>query len=195
MKKKSSVKASRGFLVKKLLVSVFVLCFVLTGFSGCTWGSKEDAEPLEKGTLKVGMNLKIDKMCYVPETANTPEGFEVELARKLAEKTGLKLEIIDTSEENLLKSLDSELYDCVISAVGIAEWNESHYSRTKAYADISSVSEQTKLQTEYTKIAVFTKKYNPMAQVLDEKLDEIKREGTLKEISQKYFDKDITINE
>lgn len=195
MKKKSSVKASQRFLMRKLLLAVFILCFVLAGFSGCAWESKEDAEPLENGVLKVGMNLNIDKMCYLSETANVPEGFEVDLARKLAEKAGLKLEIIDTSEKNLLKSLDGEIYDCVISAVGIAEWNEHHYSRTKAYADISSVEDQINYETEYTKIAVFTKKYNPMVQVLDEKLDEIKKEGTLKEISRKYFDKDITIKE
>ena len=195
MKKKSSVKASRGFLVKKLLLSVFVLCFVTTLFSGCAGKSKEDARPLENGVLKVGMNLNIDSMCYLSEESSKPEGFEVELARKLAEKTGLELEIIDTSQKNLLKSLDGEIYDCTISAVGIADWNEHHYSRTKAYADISSVKEQINPDIKYTKIAVFTKKYNPMAELLDEKLDELKKDGSLKEISQKYFQKDITITE
>lgn len=181
--------------IKNTVLLFAVLCFILTALSGCIGESRKDAKPLENGVLKVGMNLNIDAMCYLSEESSRPEGFEVELAGKLAEKTGLKLEIIDTSEKNLLKSLDGEIYDCVISAVGIAEWNEHHYSRTKAYADISSVENQTNLKTEYTKIAVFTKKYNPMVQVLDEKLDEIKKDGTLKEISQKYFGKDITINE
>lgn len=181
--------------VKSTAVLFMVLCIVLTSLSGCIGEGKEDAKPLENGVLKVGMNLNIDSMCYLSEESSIPEGFEVDLARKLAEKTGLKLEIIDTSEKNLLKSLDGEIYDCAISAIGIAEWNEHHYARTKAYADISSVKEQTKPDAEYTKIAVFTKKYNPMVQVLDEQLDQLKKDGTLKEISQKYFGKDITINE
>lgn len=195
MKKKCCVKKISGFSVNRLLLSVFVLCFVLTGFSGCMKKGKEDAETLENGVLKVGMNLNIDSMCYLSEKSSKPEGFEVEIARELADKTGLKLEIIDTSEKNLLKSLDGEIYDCVISPVGIADWNEHHYSRTKAYADIASVKEQIKLDTQYTRIAVFTKKNNPMAQVLDEHLDQMKKDGTLKAISKKYFEKDITIKE
>ena len=55
------------------------------------------------------------------------EGFEVEVAQKLADKLNLELEIVDTSEKNLLKSLDADLYDCVISAVGISDWNDTHY--------------------------------------------------------------------
>ena len=39
---------------------------------------KEKARPIESGNLKVGMNLQIDKMCYVPSQSSMPEGFEVE---------------------------------------------------------------------------------------------------------------------
>ena len=117
----------------------------------------------------------------------------MELAGKLAEKMGLELEIVDTSEENLLKSLDADLYDCVISSVGLSDWNEAHYSHTSPYADISSVKEKTGQDTEYTELAVFTKKGNPMTKKLEENLQELKKDGTLKELSQKYFEKDITV--
>lgn len=171
------------------------LCLLVLVFAGCGRESKKAAEPLEKGTLKVGMNLSIPSMCYLDKESGQPEGFEVELAGKLAEQMGLKLEIVDTSKENLLKSLDAKLYDCVISATGIAAWNESHYSHTAPYADVSSVREQIKTEQEFTDIAVFTKKNNPMAKVLDEKLTELKKSGTLTELSKKYFDKDIVIKE
>ena len=79
-----------------------------------------------------GMHLDIDKMCYLSPEDNQPEGFEVELAGLLAEKMGMELEIVDTTEENLLKSLDGEVYDCVLSSVGLSQWNTIHYGHTQA---------------------------------------------------------------
>ena len=168
--------------VKKVISILCCMAMFLAGLSGCSL-RKEKARPIENGTLKVGMNLQIDKMCYVSSQNSMPEGFEVEVAQKIAEKLELKLEIIDTSEDNLLKSLDADLYDCVISAVGITDWNKSHYSCTDAYADI----------TEDTKIAVFTKKGNPMVKEINEKLVELRKDGSIGEISKKYFEKDISI--
>lgn len=168
-------------------MAVILLCF-----SGCSIG-KSEARPIENGTLKVGMNLQLDKMCYVSPESSMPEGFEVEVAQKVAEKLELKLEIVDTSEDNLLKSLDADLYDCVISAVGLADWNESHYSHSDAYADISGIEDVVGVNTDNTKIAVFTKKNNPMADEINKKLIELRKDGSLSEISKKYFEKDIII--
>ena len=160
--------------------------------AGCQFpGGK--AEPLESGKLKVGMCLQLPFLCYLSEETSKPEGFEVELAGKLAEKMGLELEIVDTSEENLLKSLDADLYDCVISGVGLSQWNETHYSHTMPYADISSVQEKTGQDTKDTKLSIFTKKGNAMVKELEENLQELQKDGTLKELSQKYFEKDITL--
>ena len=177
---------------KKVISILCCMTVLLTGLSGCSLG-KEKARPIESGTLKVGMNLQIDKMCYVPSQSSMPEGFEVEVAQKIAEKLELKLEIVDTSEENLLKCLDAELYDCVISAVGLADWNKSHYSYTDAYADIAEVKDVIGKNTEDTKIAVFTKKGNPMAKEINKKLVELRKDGSIGEISKKYFEKDISI--
>lgn len=178
--------------IKKVICILCGMAVLLTGFCGCNV-KKEKARPIDSGTLKVGMNLQIDKMCYVSPESSMPEGFEVEVAQKLAEKLELKLEIVDTSEENLLKSLDAELYDCVISAVGLADWNKSHYSYTDAYADIAEIKDVIGENTEDTKIAVFTKKGNSMAEEINERLVELRKDGSIGEISRKYFEKDISI--
>ncbi len=181
---------------KKIWKVLCILCsmviFILS-LGGCQI-EKKKARLIENGTLKVGMNLQIDKMCYVSPESSMPEGFEVEVAKKIAEKLELKLEIIDTSEENLLKSLDAELYDCVISSVGIENWNESHYSHTDAYADITEIQDVIGIGTKNTKIAVFTKKNNPMVDKINKTLLELRKDGSLGEISKKYFEKDIVIS-
>ena len=67
----------------------------------------------------------------------------MELAGILADKMGMELEIVDTTEENLLKSLDGEVYDCVLSSVGLSQWNTIHYGHTRPYLDLSSVEEES----------------------------------------------------
>lgn len=181
----------KGNVIKVWFLAVF-MGVLLTGLVGCGF-KNEKARTLEKGVLKVGMNLNVPYMSFLSDETNKPEGFDVDIAENLAKKMGIKLEIIDTSEKNLLKSLDGEIYDCAISAIGTAEWNEHHYSCTDVYADISSVEEEIGFKAEYPEIAVFTKKDNLLVQVLDEKLRELKKDGTLRKISQKYFEKDITI--
>lgn len=174
---------------------MLVCMALLISLTACEQLELREAKPIEQGILKVGMNLQIPGMCYLSEETSKPEGFEVELAQMLADKMKLELEIVDTSEENLLKSLDGDLYDCVISAVGLADWNETHYDHTTAYAEIVSVKEQTGITGTDTKIAVFTKKYNLMKDELETKLQMLRNDGSLKELSEKYFGKDITISE
>lgn len=181
-------------IVKKSM-AVLVVVILMTGLAACDDMKLREAKPVTQGVLRVGMNLDIPSMCYLSEETSNPEGFEVEVAQKLADKLNLELEIVDTSEENLLKSLDADLYDCVISAVGILDWNDTHYEHTTPYADISSVSDRTGITSKYTKIAVFTKKYNLMKDELEAKLQMMRNDGSLKELSDKYFEKDIIISE
>ena len=181
-------------IVKKSM-AVLVAVILMTGLAACDDMKLREAKPVTQGVLRVGMNLDIPSMCYLSEETSNPEGFEVEVAQKLADKLNLELEIVDTSEENLLKSLDADLYDCVISAVGILDWNDTHYEHTTPYADISSVSDRTGITSKYTKIAVFTKKYNLMKDELEAKLQMMRNDGSLKELSDKYFEKDIIISE
>ena len=181
-------------IIKKSM-AVLATVILMTGLAACDDMKLREAKPVTQGVLRVGMNLDIPSMCYLSEETSNPEGFEVEVAQKLADKLNLELEIVDTSEKNLLKSLDADLYDCVISAVGISDWNDTHYEHTTPYADISSVSDRTGITSKYTKIAVFTKKYNLMKDELEAKLQMMRNDGSLKELSEKYFEKDIIISE
>lgn len=181
-------------IIKKSM-AVLAAVILMTGLAACDDMKLREAKPVTQGVLRVGMNLDIPSMCYLSEETSNPEGFEVEVAQKLADKLNLELEIVDTSEKNLLKSLDADLYDCVISAVGISDWNDTHYEHTTPYADISSVSDRTGITSKYTNIAVFTKKYNLMKDELEAKLQMMRNDGSLKELSEKYFEKDIIISE
>lgn len=169
---------------------LLLICIGILAMTGCSM--EMGRETLETDVLRVGMHLDIDKMCYLSQEDNQPEGFEVELAGLLADKMGMELEIVDTTEENLLKSLDGEVYDCVLSSVGLSQWNTIHYGHTQPYLDLSSI-EKGSGDEEDTRIAAFTKKGNSLADTLEENLEELKEDGTLSQLSSKYFGEDLTM--
>ena len=169
---------------------LLLICIGILAMTGCSM--EMGRETLETDVLRVGMHLDIDKMCYLSQEDNQPEGFEVELAGLLADKMGMELEIVDTTEENLLKSLDGEVYDCVLSSVGLSQWNTIHYGHTQPYLDLSSI-EKGSGDEEDTRIAAFMKKGNSLADTLEENLEELKEDGTLSQLSSKYFWEDLTM--
>lgn len=182
----------------KVRIPGILLLIIMTAVLATGCGKKTDCEgegkieTLEDGILKVGMNLKNQPMSYVDEETAKPMGFEAELAALVAEKLGLKLEIVDTTEKNLLNSLDADLYDCAISAIGISDWNKKEYSATEPYADISSVKDKIQSNTDYTEIAVFGKKGSCLIPAIENQaLNPLKKDGILSEISKKYLETDI----
>ena len=114
---------------RRILCVLAAAILTAAALTGC--GTPKDCEgegkitTIEKGVLKVGIHLDDGSMGYVEESTAKPAGFAPETAAKIAEKLGLTLEIIDTTEENLLNSLDADLYDCVIT-VGTTDWNQEH---------------------------------------------------------------------
>ncbi len=55
------------------------------------------------------------------------------MAQAIAEKLGLKLEIVDTAWDGIFASLDSNRYDCIISAVSITAERQGRYNLTEPY--------------------------------------------------------------
>ena len=155
MKTKSKVKSA---------CILLLLCTGILTMSGCSMGMGR--ETLENDVLRVGMHLDIDKMCYLSQEDNQPEGFEVELAGLLADK--------------------------MLSSVGLSQWNTIHYGHTQPYLDLSSI-EKGSGDEEDTRIAAFTKKGNSLADTLEEYLEELKEDGSLSQLSTKYFGEDLTI--
>lgn len=94
---------------------------------------KEEVLTLTAGKLKVGMEIGYPPMEYLDDDGITPIGFDVEVANVISEKLGLELEIIDTAWDGIFTSLDSNRYDCIISAVSITEERKEKYNLTEAY--------------------------------------------------------------
>lgn len=88
---------------------------------------------LTAGVLKVGMEVGYPPMEYLDTDGTTYIGFDVEMAQAIADRLGLKLEIQDTKWDGIFASLNSNRYDCIISAVSITDERKEKYSLTKPY--------------------------------------------------------------
>ena len=182
---------------KYYAISLLAAGILLTGCGrNETTQAEGKVETIETGVLKAGMNLEQPPMGYVDEESARPAGFQAEVAEQIAEKLGLKLEIIETTQGNLLKSLDADLYDCVISMVGIDEWNSEKYAATNVYCDVSGLEDVLEEMPDSTQIAVFGKKGSKLIPMIEtQALEPLKKEGTLSEISQRLLGRDIIVEE
>ncbi len=88
---------------------------------------------LNEGVLKVGMEVGYPPMEYVDTDGITPIGFDVELAGKIAEKLGLKLEIVNTAWDGIFAALDNSEFDMIMSSVSITPERQEKFILTEPY--------------------------------------------------------------
>jgi polar amino acid transport system substrate-binding protein len=88
---------------------------------------------IEDGVLQVGMEVGYPPMEYLDEDGTTKIGFDVEVAKAIGEELGLEVELIDTAWDGIFASLDSDRFDCIISAVSINDERKAAYNLTEAY--------------------------------------------------------------
>ena len=65
----------------------------------------------DKGTLVVAMELKSPPSAFLAEDAKTPIGFNPDMARLIAKKLGLQLEIADVGFDTIIPALQGKRYD------------------------------------------------------------------------------------
>jgi polar amino acid transport system substrate-binding protein len=71
----------------------------------------------DKGTLVVAMELKSPPSAFLAEDAKTPIGFNPDMARLLAKKLGLRVEIPDVGFDNIIPALQGHRYDMTSSSM------------------------------------------------------------------------------
>jgi polar amino acid transport system substrate-binding protein len=110
-----------------------LIAFFVTGllFAG---GGKQQSGGLtiKPGVLMVGMEIGYPPMEYL-DADGKPVGFDVELAGLIAEKLGLKLELVDTAWDGIFAGVDTGKYDCIISSVTITEERLGAHAFSRPY--------------------------------------------------------------
>ena len=138
----------RRKLVSFMMVGVLAMG-MLTGCGSSSDGSSADSKDGEqKDVLRVGMECAYapfnwtqeseevsngDKALPIYGMSNYAYGYDVMMAKKLADQMGMDVEIHKVEWDSIGMGLDSCEYDCIIAGMGKTEEREQAYSFTDAY--------------------------------------------------------------
>ena len=103
---------------KKVTIFVLITMFILsaTAMAATTF------EKIQKtGKLKVALNATFPPFEFFDNDKKEYMGFDIDVARALAEEMGVEAEIINTAWDGIIPGLLSKQYDIIISAMTITE--------------------------------------------------------------------------
>ncbi len=86
----------------------------------------------QRGTLRIGCEGTYSPFCYQDEQG-TLVGFDVDVARAVADKIGLKAQFLPSKWEGILAALDSGRFDVVANQVTISEERKKVYDFSEPY--------------------------------------------------------------
>jgi polar amino acid transport system substrate-binding protein len=117
--------------MKKITTVLLILAVIAVLFTGCSKGSS--GLTLKKGILSVGMEIGYPPMEYLADDGKTPIGFDVDMAKAIAEKLGLKVEFIDTAWDGIFEGVNTNKFDCIMSSVTITPARQNVHNFSKPY--------------------------------------------------------------
>ncbi|MDR2479974.1 MAG: transporter substrate-binding domain-containing protein [Treponema sp.] len=88
---------------------------------------------IKPGVLTVGMEIGYPPMEYYDADGKTPIGFDVSMAKAIAEKMGLKVEFVDTAWDGIFAGVNTAKYDCIMSSVTINPVRQAAHNFSKPY--------------------------------------------------------------
>ena len=96
-------------------------------FFGCAQQKRQQKGlTLVDGVLSVGVEIGYPPMEYFDTDGVTPIGFDIELAKALGQKLGLRVIFIDTAWEGIMAGLDANKYDMAINITILPERQKRH---------------------------------------------------------------------
>lgn len=131
---------------KRVLSMLLVVSMAVTLAAGCG-KSTEDAQEkehstkkeqttyekiIEKGVLTVGTEGTYKPFTYHDEEDELT-GYDVEVAKAIGEKMGVKVEFSEITWEGLLASMDNETVDLVLNQVGVTDERKEKYDFSEPY--------------------------------------------------------------
>jgi len=100
-------------------------------------GSSVIEEIKKRGTLRVGLSTFVP--WAMPDKKGQLVGFEIDVAKKLAEEMGVKLESVPTSWDGIIPALIAGKFDVIISGMSITPERNLTVNFTAPYANTETV--------------------------------------------------------
>lgn len=118
-----------------VMLAVFMLASVLT-MAVSAKGSDDLLETIQKrGTIIVGLEGDWAPWSYVDENDKLT-GYDVEVAKAIADKLGVEIQIVPGEWDGLFAGMDAGRYDMVVNGVEVTEERADKYDFSTPYAYI-----------------------------------------------------------
>lgn len=118
-----------------VMLAVFMLASVLT-VAVSAKGSDDLLETIQKrGTIIVGLEGDWAPWSYVDENDELT-GYDVEVAKAIADKLGVEIQIVPGEWDGLFAGMDAGRYDMVVNGVEVTEERADKYDFSTPYAYI-----------------------------------------------------------
>lgn len=118
-----------------VMLAVFMLASVLT-MSVSAKGSDDLLETIQqRGTIIVGLEGDWAPWSYVDENDELT-GYDVEVAKAIADKLGVEIQIVPGEWDGLFAGMDAGRYDMVVNGVEVTEERADKYDFSTPYAYI-----------------------------------------------------------
>ncbi|MFM9033135.1 MAG: ABC transporter permease subunit [Mycobacterium sp.] len=110
-----------------------LLCVIAVLIGGC--GSKTDGgQALSAGVLRVGTEGTYAPFSYHDQTTGALSGYDVDVARAVADKLGVRVEFVETPWDSIFAALEANRFDVVANQVGITPARQSKYDMSEPYS-------------------------------------------------------------
>lgn len=119
--------------ILSLLVSALMLWALFAGCGKQSKGGDLLQQIQEKGEITVAMEGTWAPWTYHDES-DTLVGYDVEVAQKIAEKLGVKVNFVEGEWDGLLAGLDAGRYDIMVNGVDITDERSEKYDFSIPYA-------------------------------------------------------------
>lgn len=132
--------------IRKIIAVLVGVTMTVSMLAGCGKSSAESSA--EKKVLKVGMECAYPPFNWTQNSETLSDGtkaakiygtnfyaygYDVAVAKKLADQMGMELEVHKVEWDSIGMSLDSGEYDCIIAGMGKTAKREASYAFTKVY--------------------------------------------------------------
>jgi polar amino acid transport system substrate-binding protein len=118
--------------MKKTFLVIFIV-LMAGGVLFATGNKDSGGMTIKPGVLMVGMEIGYPPMEYLAADGKTPIGFDVDMAKAIAEKLNLRVEFIDTAWDGIFEGVNTRKYDCIMSSVTITPARINAYNFSKPY--------------------------------------------------------------
>ena len=150
-----------------------ILALTLAGCGGST-GDDSLKKIQDAGVINIGLEGDWQPFSYHDENDDLV-GYDVEVAKGVAEKLGVEAKITEAPWDGLLTGLSTGVYDIVVNGVDVTEEREKTFDFSDPYAydhiDLVTLKDNTDITTEWSmRMDADEELLEDLAQEIDEKL-------------------------